>query len=92
MNGSNAIIFSLIGSAMEALPIAFPSWFLPMGADHSSARALWLDTMGAAQIGLGLGYLVRAHLFPAAVRLLSAIRERDSGQFALADPRAVPGR
>ncbi len=77
---------------MELLPRVFPSWFPPTGADQASGRALWLDVMGAVQLGLGAGYLLRAHVVPAAARILSAIPAGDRGSFALPDPRIVSGR
>jgi len=92
MNTLNAAIFAFLGSAMGLLPAVFPSWFPPSGADGSSARALWLDTMGAVQMALGLGYLVRAHVAPVAVRILSAIPASDRGAFAIPDPHVVGGR
>jgi hypothetical protein len=92
MNTLNSTIFALIGSAMGLLPAVFPSWFPPTGADQSSTRALWLDTMGIVQVGLGVGFLVRAHVFPAALRILSAIPTSDRGALALPDPHVVAGR
>jgi hypothetical protein len=91
MNDSNALIFSLIGTAMELLPKAFPSWFPPTGCDQSSARALWLCVMGAVQIGLGLAHFFRAHAVPAAARILSAVPDETRGPLALPRPRAVAG-
>jgi hypothetical protein len=92
MNDSDALIFGLIGSAMELLPRAFPSWFPPTGCDQSSARALWLCVMGAVQIGLGSAHLLHAHIHPAAIRILAAIPAGGRGALALPDPRAVAGR
>jgi len=77
---------------MGLLPAVFPSWFPPTGADQSSASALWLDTMGIVQVGLGAGFLLRAHVAPAALRILAAIPNSDRGAFELADPHAVAGR
>lgn len=91
MNDLNAVIFALIGFVMELLPVAFPSWFPPTGCDQSSARALWLDTMGAVQAGLGLGYMVRAHVVPFAARMF-AVPAGDRGAVVLSDPRTVAGR
>jgi len=92
MNVLNALIFALFGTTMELLPRVFPLWFPPTGADQASARALWLDVMGAVQIGLGSGYLLRAHVVPAVVRILSAVPAGDRGSLALPDPRIVAGR
>jgi hypothetical protein len=91
MNDLNAAIFALIGFVMELLPAAFPSWFPPTGADQSSARALWLDIMGAVQAGLGLGYMARAHVVPFAARMF-AVTAGDRGAAALPEPRVVAGR
>ena len=92
MNAFNALIFALIGTVMEFLPGAFPSWFPRTGADYSSAHALWLGFMGAVQIGLGAGYIVRAHVVSLAVRVLSTGPAADSGALALPSPRGVAGR
>ncbi len=90
MNDLNAVIFALIGFVMELLPVVFPGWFPSTGGDQSSARALWLDTMGAVQAGLGLGYIVRMRVVPAASRMFAATAgDRDS--LALPNPRGVAG-
>jgi hypothetical protein len=92
MNGVNAALFALVGSAMELLPRLFPASFPPSGADQASARALWLSAMGVLQIGLGLAYLVRLHVVPFATRAVAAIRTGERGSLALSNPRAVSGR
>ena len=92
MNGINAAIFALLGSAMGLLPALAPSWFPPNGPDGSSARALWLDTVGAAQVALGVAYVLSARVAPAAMRILRAIPARDQVAFAVPDPHAVVGR
>jgi|CZKI01.1.fsa_nt_gi hypothetical protein len=92
MNDPNALVFCLIGSAMELLSRAFPSWFPPTGGDQSSARALWLAVMGAVQIGLGAAHLVRAHAAPAAIRIFSAISANGRDPLALPHPRPAAGR
>lgn len=92
MNLLNALIFAAVGSVMDLLPAVFPLWFPPNGADQSSARALWLDTMGVVQIALGVGYLVRTQILPAAVRLLLAAPAGNREQIALTNPHAVAGR
>ena len=92
MNALNALTFAILGAAMEVLPVLFPSWFPRCGADQASARALWLSFMGAAQIVLGTGYLVHAHLLPFLARFASSVPA--SGQNALPLPaaRGVTGR
>jgi len=92
MNASNAVIFALVGAAMELLPRLFPSWFPPSGGDQSSGRALWLGVMGALQFGLGFGYIVRLQIVPLAMRLLSAMPAGERGSLALPNPRGVTGR
>jgi len=92
VNGPNALIFALLGTAMGLLPALAPSWFPPNGADGTSARALWLDTMGAVQVALGLGHLVGARFVPAALRVLRAIPASDLGAFAVPDPHTVVAR
>jgi hypothetical protein len=91
MNALNALVFAALGSVMELLPKAFPSWFPPTGSDQASARALWLALMGAVQISVGLGFLVRAHVVPFAYRVLSLVPS-ESGTLALPNARGVTGR
>lgn len=88
MNAVNALVFAAFGAVMEFLPKAFPSWFPPARADQDSARALWLALMGAVQIALGVGFLVRVHVVPVAYRLFSLIPS-GSGTLALPSPRGV---
>jgi hypothetical protein len=92
MNLINALTFSAIGSLMEILPRVFPSWFPPTHADHASCQALWLDLMGAVQVALGVGYMLRAHVAPVVVRILSPGRDGEPGALALPSPRGVTGR
>ena len=89
MNAPNAVIFAVIGAAMELLPRLFPSWFPPSGADQSSGRALWLGVMGVLQLGLGLGYIIRLQLVPFTMRILSAVPAGERGSLALPNPRGV---
>jgi hypothetical protein len=77
---------------MELLPRVFPSWFPPNGADQSSARALWLGVMGFIQIGLGAGHIVRMHVVPFTMRVVSAVPAGDRDPLALPNPRAASGR
>ena len=83
MNFLNAIAFSAIGALMELLPRAFPAWFPPTHADEASCRALWLDLMGAVQVTLGVGYLIRTQVMPALMRILSVAPEGEQGALAL---------
>jgi hypothetical protein len=92
MNALNSIVFAALGSAMEALPRIFPSWFPPSGSDQSSTRALWLATMGAVQITIGLGFVVRAHFVPLVVRIFSTARTSEAGTLALPSARGATVR
>ena len=92
MNALNAAIFALLGSAMGLLPAIAPSWFPPNGPDGSSAQALWLDTVGAVQVALGVGYILSTRVAPVAMRILRAIPASDQGAFAVPNPHAVAGR
>ncbi len=92
MNALNAIVFAALGSAMEALPRIFPSWFPPTGSDQSSTRALWLATMGAVQITIGFGFVIRAHVLPLVTRVFTSARATESGTLALPSARGVTTR
>jgi hypothetical protein len=89
MNAINALIFAVLGSAMEILPRAFPSLFPHYGSDQSSARALWLAVMGAVQITLGVGIVLTSHLFPAVTRLFAVAPSREPGRIALPEVRVT---
>jgi hypothetical protein len=91
MNAANALIFAVLGSVMEMLPMAFPSWFPPSGSDQASARALWLSFMGAVQITVGVGFVVRFYVVPFGFRLLSLV-PTESGSLALPSARSVSSR
>jgi hypothetical protein len=78
MNFLNATIFALVGTAMEVIPALFPSWFPRNCADQASARLIWLNLMGAAQIALGVGYVIRVHLIPAFVSIVAAVPSGES--------------
>jgi len=49
---------------MWLLPVIAGGWFPPTGIDGTSARALWLETMGLVQIAIGVTYLIRGELMP----------------------------
>jgi hypothetical protein len=72
MNAQNALVFTLLGSVMEFLPVLFPSWFPRNCADRESTRAIWLGVMGATQIALGVGFVVWAHVVPSVMRIFSS--------------------
>jgi hypothetical protein len=91
MNSLNAFAFAALGAAMRAMPLAFPALFPPTGADQSSTGALWMAFMGAVQVGLGAAYLVRAHVVPVLVRLISAA-PADAPAAALPAARGFTGR
>jgi len=89
MNVANALAFAILGSLMEILPRAFPSWFPPSGSDVASSRALWLAVMGAVQITLGVGFLATAHAYPLVSRLFSRVPAREAGTMSLPQARGV---
>jgi hypothetical protein len=92
MNAMNAVVFAALGSVMEILPRLFPSWFPPTGSDQSSTRALWLAVMGALQMALGAGFIVRCHLVPAIFRIFTHGSATEQGALALPSARVVTGR
>lgn len=92
MNGPNALVFALIGAAMEALPMAFPGWFLPTSADGTSARALWLDAMGTVQVGLGALVGMRWLLASLEARIRHAAAAGREGAMALSASRVASAR
>jgi len=92
MNILNAVAFAAVGSLMEILPRAFPAWFPPTRADQASCRALWLDLMGAVQVTLGLGYLIRAQVLPLIVRIVSVAPDGEQGALALRTARGLADR
>jgi hypothetical protein len=87
MNAINALAFAALGSLMELLPRAFPSWFPHTGADESSCRALWLSVMGATQITVGLGFLLTVHALPYFRRLFIRVPSTESGTLVLTESR-----
>ena len=91
MNALNALVFAALGAAMKILPKAFPSLFPPTRSDQDSARALWLAFMGAVQITVAVGFIVRAHFIPMGLRLVSMV-PAGSGTLALPSPRGVTTR
>ena len=77
---------------MELLPRVFPAWFPPTHADQASCRALWLELMGAVQVTLGAGYLIRTHVTPAMARILSVAPDGEQGALALRATRGAAHR
>jgi hypothetical protein len=92
MNVLNAIAFAAFGSLMELLPRVFPSWFPPTHSDQASCRALWLDLMGAVQMTLGLGFILRTQVLPALYRALVILPAAGRENLALPNPRGVGTR
>jgi len=84
-------MFALLGAAMELLPLLFASWFPRSGADEASARALWLGLMGGAQMALGAGYLIQAHLVPWVARA-AKFEPAKAGSLPLPAARGASGR
>lgn len=62
MNTGNSFGFVLLGAVMTLCPWLLPQGFPPTGFDGTSTRALWLEVMGAVQIGLGAGWLLQVWL------------------------------
>ncbi len=92
MNLANALVFAALGWVMEMIPKAFPSCFSHLGPDGTNTRALWLGLMGALQLTIGLGFVLRAHLLPFVSRLISLAPAPQSGALALPNARSVPLR
>jgi hypothetical protein len=59
MNIANAFGFFVIGTAMIVSPMLAPAGFPPTGFDGTSARALWLDVVGASQVLIGASGLIQ---------------------------------
>jgi len=89
MNATNALAFAALGTLMELLPRAFPSWFPHTGADESSCRALWLAVMGATQITIGVGFLLTAHALPALRSHFVRVPSAERGSLVLPESRGA---
>jgi hypothetical protein len=89
MNSLNAFLFALVGSAMEIIPVLFPSLFPRNCADQASTRMLWTSFMGSTQIALGAGYMIRAHVLPTLAGIISSAPAGESLPIPAA--RAVAG-
>jgi hypothetical protein len=78
----HAVIFFLVGVAMEVAPAAAPDFFPPGRLDGTNTSALWLQAMGWLNALIGLGYLARLELVPllrfCATRLTRADDEFDA--------------
>jgi hypothetical protein len=92
MNAQNALIFTFIGSVMEFLPVLLPSWFPRNCADQASTRALWLGVMGAAQIAMGVGFIIWAHALPAFARIFSGVPAGEQLPLPLPSSGVAAGR
>ena len=90
MNTLNALTFGILGLLMEIVPVLFPSWFPRNSADQASARALWLGLMGAVQVAVAAGFLVRAYVFPMVARFAFLVPSGRSLPLPVA--RGVTGR
>ncbi len=73
MNLRNAWGFLSFGLVMGLLPLLAPAWFPPTGMDGTSARALWLELMGAVQALLGGVRVLWQVAVPAAIRWLTFV-------------------
>jgi hypothetical protein len=65
MNSIDSILFMILGAALEAIPRMFPGSFPHVGSDIGNSRALWLEFMGAVQIGLGISGFLSLRVLPA---------------------------
>jgi hypothetical protein len=92
MNTLNALTFGILGLVMEIVPLLFPSWFPRNSADQASARALWLGLMGAVQVALAAGFIVRSHVLPVFARLASSVPAGRQSSLPLPVARGVSGR
>jgi hypothetical protein len=92
MNATNALLFAVFGFAMEIAPRAFPSFFPHTGGDQYSGRALWLFVMGAAQITVGVGFLVLNNLAPYALTIVARTRALVGARLPLPEARGVSAR
>ena len=81
MNIRNAWGFLSFGLVMSLLPLLRPAWFPSTGMDGTSARALWLELMGAVQTLLGGAQVLWRIALPAAIRGMALERS----------PWTVPG-
>jgi len=84
MNFANALGFIGVGIALAVAPVAAPGLFPHTAIDGSSTRALWVEVVGAAQIGLGLislcgRYAARRFAFSAPPAREPASLEIDAG-------------
>jgi hypothetical protein len=73
MNIRDAWGFLSFGLVMGLLPSFAPAWFPPTGIDGSSARAMWLELMGAVQTSLGGGRVLWPMVGPAVTRWLAYV-------------------
>lgn len=71
MNIRNAWGFLSFGLVMSLLPLLRPAWFPSTGIDGTSARALWLQLMGAVQTLLGGAQVLWRIALPALIRGLA---------------------
>ena len=91
MNAFNALIFALMGSIMEILPMVFPTWFPREGADQASTHALWLSVMGAIQFGVGMAFILRTLLLTVLARI-SSVRATVGSNLPLPVARGLTNR
>lgn len=59
MKLNHAFGFLLLGTVFGLLPRFAPGWCPVTGVDGTSARELWLQLMGAVQIGVALAHIGR---------------------------------
>lgn len=59
MNSLNSSGFLVVGAAMVMMPMLAPEGFPPTGFDGTSARALWLEIVGGAQMAIAVASLLQ---------------------------------
>jgi hypothetical protein len=69
MNTTNAFSFFIFGLTLALLPAVAPGAFPANGLDGTSARALWLEIVGSAQVAIGAVWLGQSAISRFADRL-----------------------
>jgi hypothetical protein len=71
MNTTNAFSFFIFGLTLALLPAVAPGGFPLNGLDGTSARALWLEIVGSAQVAIGAVWLGQTAISRFADRLVT---------------------
>jgi hypothetical protein len=91
MNALNALLFALLGFAMESLPHLFPTWFPRNCADRDSTQALWLAFVGGTQVAIGAAFIGWVHILPALARAIRTSPAGEAGTLPLPVARGMTG-